>query len=669
MAPTRNDNHVSFHDARVSNRWTDSAVYGPKWESNVIGWQQVLPGVYLWPDSCNVYGIVGPTGVVIVNAGTGAWIDHVADLPALPRVLACTHFFRDHSAGAARAAHELGLPVFVPEREADLFSDPLEHFRGRPTYLVYKNYWDHFVPIEPIPVAGVLRDYERIGLAGLQVDVVPLPGATVNQVGLAFTVPGTSLRAVCSGETIHSPGRVPRVAPLQYNLRDLAGAVEVWHSAETLRRLEVDVLLPSLGTPIVSDADGALAELQRSIEAICATRPIESGRLGIDDRPVLTRVSEHVWLSRRTLSSCAFVVGPAGKALAIDYGYHDERIDETAGFTAPTYRARVLAHTLDGLREQAGVECIDVVIASHYHDDHVAGIPLLQRTQGTKCWAHEAFADLLAYPDAHQFPCANPIPTRIDRRVNDTEVADWEGIGFRFRAASGHTRFENMIGFEVDGIKYAHSGDQYGFVSRSSLERHVDEWRLSGERITDWASVVGMNNHIYRCGAQLDSFARSGAWLKEWRPDVVLSGHWPAFQTDQAFFDLIDEGARFYEESHTRLMPLGADDTHFNVDSWAGWLCPYRLHLAEGETGTVRATVRNPYPHEASIDVRLVGSTGWVGSSATLTATARAEVSCDLRITPDGPCRRRPIAIELVADGRPFGQVAEALVTVGGSAW
>ena len=32
-------------------------------------------------------------------------------------------------------------------------------------------------------------------------------------------------------------------------------------------------------------------------------------------------------------------------------------------------------------------------------------------------------------------------------------------------------------------------------------------------------------------------------------------------------------------------------------------------------------------------------------------------------------CRRRPIALELVADGRPFGQVAEALVTVGGPAW
>ena len=30
---------------------------------------------------------------------------------------------------------------------------------------------------------------------------------------------------------------------------------------------------------------------------------------------------------------------------------------------------------------------------------------------------------------------------------------------------------------------------------------------------------------------------------------------------------------------------------------------------------------------------------------------------------------RQPFAVELVADGRPFGQVAEALLTVGGEAF
>ncbi len=116
-------------------------------------------------------------------------------------------------------------------------------------------------------------------------------------------------------------------------------------------------------------------------------------------------------------------------------------------------------------------------------------------------------------------------------------------------------------------------------------------------------------------------------------------------------------------------MPLAATDVHFDVDSCGGWLWPYRLHLADGETATVRATVRNPLPHAATLEVRLVGPAGWVGGAAALTAAARAEVSCELTMTVAGECRRRPIALELVADGRPFGQVAEALVTVGGAAW
>ena len=40
-----------------------------------------------------------------------------------------------------------------------------------------------------------------------------------------------------------------------------------------------------------------------------------------------------------------------------------------------------------------------------------------------------------------------------------------------------------------------------------------------------------------------------------------------------------------------------------------------------------------------------------------------------LVMEPRGPCRRQPIAVELLVDGRPRGQVAEALVTLGEPAW
>ncbi|MBC8075603.1 MAG: MBL fold metallo-hydrolase, partial [Chloroflexales bacterium] len=63
-------------------------------------WQPVLPNVLRWHDSCNVYALLGPNGSLIVNAGTGQWLDALAELPQPPAALLCTHFFRDHSAGA-----------------------------------------------------------------------------------------------------------------------------------------------------------------------------------------------------------------------------------------------------------------------------------------------------------------------------------------------------------------------------------------------------------------------------------------------------------------------------------------------------------------------------------------------------------------------------------------
>src|SRR5205085_6516937 len=104
-----------------------------------------------------------------------------------------------------------------------------------------------------------------------------------------------------------------------------------------------------------------------------------------------------------------------------------------------------------------------------------------------------------------------------------------------------------------------------------------------------------------------------------------------------------------------------------DLDSWGGRILPYRTHIPSPEPITLRITVRNPFPGETDLNVKLVGPVGWHGSGATLKAAGRAEVSCELTITPIGECRRQPVAVELTANGRLFGQVAEALVTVGGA--
>jgi glyoxylase-like metal-dependent hydrolase (beta-lactamase superfamily II) len=610
-------------------------------------WREVLPGIFVFEDSCLVYAAAGPDGLLLVNAGTGAWLEHLGGLPKPPAALACTHHLRDHAAGAARAA-ERGIPVYVPEGDEALFADPVQHFRERQTYIIYDNLWNLNAPIEPIPVAGVLRDFDLLSLAGLAVRVIPLPGVTLMQSGLELTLPVDGRTVIFCGEAIHSQGRLARVAPLQYNYNDLSGAVNCHLSAQTLRDRQPAALLPSLGAPILERTDEALAALQESLELLCAGRPNESAAIAaLPERP-LERVTEHVWMATQSVALSWFVISESGKALALDYGY-STRGSMLPGYPTPQ-RRRALPHSLGALKQQCGIERIDVALLSHFHDDHVCGVPVLQRLQGTECWASEAFADLLAEPEAHCFPCDWPTPCRIDRRLPVNGSVRWEEYTFHFAPMSGHTRFAALIGFEADGKRFAHTGDQYFFQ----------------KGVGNWADNPVMQNHVYRNGALLDGYRQSGDWLLSWRPDIILSGHQPAMHTDEAFFRRIAEWSEEYAELHRRAMALGEHEAHFELDSWGGWIWPYRTLLRAPGPAAVRVTVRNPLPRAAELTVRLVGPPGWEGSGATLPAEARAEVSCELTITPDGPCRRQPFAVELTADGRPFGQVAEGLMTVGG---
>lgn len=611
-------------------------------------WKLVLPGVWRFADSCNVYAIQGPTGCVVVDAGTGAWLDASDELPSPVVALCCTHYFRDHSGGAALAT-DRGIPVYVPAYEADIFADPQEHFRSRQTYIIYDNLWNLFAPIDGIPIAGVLQDYAQVQLAGLDIEILPLPGATLTQVGLRFAINGQCV--ICCGETIHSPGKVPRVAPYQYNYNDLHGAVQTWRSLGFLNRFAPNALLPSLGEPIVDEVEQAIDLTRQNLRDLIAARPGLEQSLAQLELPPLKKVTDHIWLDTQSVSNNWYVISESGKALVIDYGY--SRGDTFwPSYPHPEHR-RPLLHGLDALKSQFGIDRIDVALISHFHDDHVCGIPTLQRLFATQAWATSDFAHLLNEPQAHCFPCDWPHKVEVTRTIPGDGRVQWEEYEFHFAPMNGHTRFASLIGFEADGKRIAHTGDQYFFVGD----------------LKDWQKNRRLQNHVYRNGAMLDGYDLSGKWMLDFRPDIVLQGHMDPYFTDEHFFEHIRAWVHDYRELHEKVMPLGDQEVHFNLDSWGGWVWPYRTHMREAGEAKVTVTVHNPMPGNATLELRLVTprmQPAWRGSVATVKAAGRAEESCEMRFTVMGPCRRVAIAVEMTIDGRPFGQVAEAMVTVGG---
>lgn len=607
-------------------------------------WTEVAGGVYQFTDSCLVYAVDTGEAMLVINAGTGAWVNHLGELPRPVRWVALTHFFRDHSAGAL-AAVARGIEVWAPYWEQEQLADSLGLFARRETYIIYDNNWDLFAPVAPLQVTRWLRDWEEIEIGAATLTVLPTPGVSLGAITFGVQVNGRRI-ALC-GELIHSPGKILRVAPLQYNYQDLSGAQALLYSIGVVQKWGPGTLLSSTGADPIEDPEPALRKLDVHLRAALAPRPDTRESVEAATNDVLDRVTEHVYQSRYGEASTYFLISENGKALAIDYGYRGV-IGHGGGYPFPRNR-RPLLHGVEALKRDHGIEGIDAVLVTHFHDDHVNGIPMLQRLYGTRCYAGANFADMLARPDRYAFPCTWPEPIDVESVPLDSSFA-WEEYRFRLHAISGHTRFSTLVEFEVDGKLVVATGDQYFFT----------DFERPGESSP-------MHNHVFRNGAVLSSFADSTAIMGRIHPQIILPGHGAAYEVPEELFDSIESYTRDYERIHSDLMPLSDDAVHFEVDSRAAWIEPYRVRIDSPAPIEFTVHVRNPYPTRSTLRVVAVVPDGWGGSAGEIILEPRAEGTLALRITPppSTTCRRQPIAVELTGAERSFGQVAEALVTIG----
>ena len=131
-----------------------------------------------------------------------------------------------------------------------------------------------------------------------------------------------------------------------------------------------------------------------------------------------THVLPHVWANPHSLANCYALMADDGRALLLDYGFPSW--DHMAA------DLRFVEHSLDDLKAVAGLRAVDVVIPSHYHDDHLAGLPWLQQTQGTKAWIFENFAEIVSNPAGYNVPCLLPHPIRVDRALPDGGRVSWD---------------------------------------------------------------------------------------------------------------------------------------------------------------------------------------------------------------------------------------------------
>lgn len=614
-------------------------------------WRSLGEGISVYSCSCQVYALDGGDGRgLLINAGSGKVVDHLAELgPIREWTVLLTHHFRDHSGGAARLKAN-GARVLAPFGERGHLAGRQEAMRDAQQFFLYELTWDHFAPSAPLAVDSWLRDYERLELAGFSVDVVPAPGPTLGAAAYVISRPGMR-RTAFTGELIHSAGRVARISPYQYNYNDLTGLENVLRSAERVLAANPSRVLPSLGEPI-SDYAHALAALRDNVAGFERLQPgvvataVSPAPNGIE--PVLPRL----YRAQGSSAETHFLVGRSGRILALDYGY------DTVGVKFPARLAwwtrRPLLHSLSALKATVGSDRIDTVIATHYHDDHVVGVPTLQRLHGTELWAGENFADLLENPGDYDRPCLWPEPMRVHRRLPLGTPFQWDDVTITLHAMTGHTEFSTLILLEYDGHRVAHTGDQIFYLDHAT------------RRLTPPGPNAGaFTNHVYRNGLAIGGYRECVRHLRDFRPDVILSGHSIPYRPDAETWKTLDAVAAAFDSLHEAILPLGREDVHFGADACAAKLQPYRLDVRNGQrTASLHGWVCNPLAQQATAQLRFhVRELGWSGEAWTLPMAARQRTPFTTTFDlPRGLNRRQLLTLELTVNGRSFGEVAEAWV-------
>ena len=615
-------------------------------------WERLSEGLYRFLDSCTIYAVQGPDGTVLINAGAGLAADHLDEVArGKPVTVLLTHHFRDHTDGAIRL-HAKGATIIGPYWDQEYLIDPEQHFRERQQWNSYDNRWDRFSPVRPLPVTGWMMDYETRDIAGLSWDVVPTPGMTNGASSYITTLGGQRIGFV--GEVICGAGKTTRLAPLQYNYNDFTGVWNLYHSAHRLLAADADLLLPSAGDPVEAPST-AIASFKANLRRLSEIQRGVDGAMTDPDDDDVEEILPHLYRSKYAVAETHFLISESGKAMSIDFGYNFKTY-YVPGKSHISNRRPIL-HGISGLKKRFGIDHIDTTLVSHFHDDHVNGIPMLQRLYGTKVWAGTQFSRLREEPMRYDRPCLWHEPIPVANHIPNGETVYWENIPITLHPMSGHTRFATMICLEVDGTKVVHTGDQIFFSAEDGMG-----FKPGAQLFT---------NHVYKNGLDLGCYKQTLEDLRKFQPDMVLTGHAKPYRTSPEWYTEIERGANAFDDVHRTLMLLEDDGVHFGAESQGGKLAPYRAHEPAGGPIAFEGWILNPYPTDQMARIQLVGPTGWQSEAVTvhLGPRERKDIRTILIPLPGTRCRRQPVGLDLTVGNRSFGQVAEALVTVGLPKW
>ena len=607
-----------------------------KQKTQCFQFQRILQHLYLFQDTCNVYVVTKGNAAVLIDFGSGAILEHLSEIGVeYVYALLHTHHHRDQCQGDFRAV-ERGIPIFVPFFER-------RHFSQAELYWATKQLWDMYnvrntysTLIKSIPVQGFLEDFKKWEWEDIEFFILPTPGHTLGSLSIFGVIDGKQV--VFSGDLLYSPGKVPTLYDLQYNYSETDGLEATILSIENVMRRNPQLLCPSHGAPM-KEASRALHMTKENLTKYYSFR--NNGLLPVNEQDV-TQITPHLLAAEYACSHFYAILSDDSHALLVDYGspnfalFSPVNIHFEQGETV-----RFVEHSIHRMMEKYNIKKIDAVIPTHYHDDHVNGIPYLQSEFGVECWVYAKLRDILENPYGEQIGCVMPFPIRVDRTLAEGEVLKWRGYEFAVRHTPGHTEYAVSLFSRIDGKSVGFTGDNI-FI-----------------KLHRTPSVIYRNH--------LESTAHRKAFqiFLEYKPEIICGGHEVQYNVTPEVYEKLWERAMQLTKHFEELLP---DEVNYGLDPLWFQLYPYQSSAEPGDRLSLEIRIKNFYPHESSAHVSFILPQTWSCEPEKIVlhvdAHAQSTYHIQIRIPNDFKfiLPRVALAADVVFNDWYLGQVAEAVV-------
>lgn len=611
--------------------------------------------LWVFRDTCNVYVLTSGNECVLIDTGSGAVLEHLHAI-GIDRVdwVLHTHHHRDQCWGTP-VVQKTGAKIAVPEYERHLFDNVEAHWQARRVYDNYNDSNTFFSLGENVRVDAVLEDYETFAWREFVFRVLPAKGHTYGMVSLITDVDGQKI--AFTGDLMTRGGRLYQLHAMEYGYGDLLGVEFTMQSILALKKHNLDCAYPSHGVPMTELSDD-IERLESRLEALSNLGKLSTS--GRDDKYNESRtcresrlrpISEHLlWAGPYTCSNFYIVLSGNGHAMLIDYGLASVGHLHWGADHDGIQALRFVEHHIDQLRDNYGVRHIELVVPTHVHDDHVCGIPFLQRHFGTMCWALDRVAEVIVDPAAWaSTPCCFHKSIAVQRILRDGEAFSWRGFDFRVHHAPGQTEYHAIMVGNIDGKRVVFGGDNvFLFNPRAGgIEREI-----------------AIQTTVMRNSFQLDMHRRCANVMRTTNADLLCPGHGELISMDSA---RIVEYTDYIERKEAAFRDIVDEPANHFIDLFWARLMPYLSEARPNSVVTYTVRIRNNLERTAVYSARLLAAAGWASDGGVQSITLQAGEHGEIVFGATAPSQvdpcRRLVTAEILIDGVSQGPVCEALAS------